>query len=108
MSNNIHDTKVDKIKEQVYNLINELNNNADTDTEILQEKYNYLYTTSKTLFNFIIKEHNKQGFDKTLFDRNINQMLSHITRIQKDEISQNNASENIGKLLAKQFIPQYK
>lgn len=35
-------------------------------------------------------------------------MLNHILKIQKDELSQDKASENIGKLLAKQFIPQYK
>ena len=108
MSQNINKTKVDTIKEQVYNLIADLKNTSSNDTEHLQDKYNHLYTTSKTLFNFIIKEHNKTNFNKELFDRNLNQMLSHISRIQKDEISQNDASENIGQLLAKQFIPQCK
>lgn len=106
MSNNIHDTKVDKIKTQVYGLLNDIQNGNDT--EQLEEKYNYLYSTSKTLFTFVSKEIKKPSFNKQQFDKNLDQMLNHILKIQKDELSQNKASENIGKLLAKQFIPQYK
>lgn len=106
MSNNIHDTKVDKIKQQVYALIEEYKTNKDE--EHLESKYSYLFSTSKTLFNFVIKESSKPSFNKTIFDRNLTEMLKHIVLIQKDEISQNTASENIGKLLANQFIPQYK
>jgi hypothetical protein len=106
MSNNIHDTKVDKIKTQVYGLLNDIQNGNDT--EQLEEKYNYLYSTSKTLFTFVSKEIKKPSFNKQQFDKNLDQMLNHILKIQKDELSQNEASENIGKLLAKQFIPQYK
>jgi uncharacterized protein YutD len=106
MSNNIHNTKVDKIKQQVYNLLEEYKTNKNT--EELESKYSYLYSTSKTLFNFVIKESSKSGFNKTLFDNNLTEMLKHIILIQKDEMSQNTASENIGKLLATQFIPQYK
>jgi hypothetical protein len=107
MSNNIHNTKVDTIKTQLYSLINDIKN-GEEDTEQLEIKYNYLYSTSKTLFNFVCKEVKKSVFDKKQFDTNIEQMLNHILKIQKSEISQNDASENIGKLLAKQFIPQYK
>jgi hypothetical protein len=106
MSNNIHDTKVDKIKTQVYGLITDIQ--AGNDIEELKNKYNYLYSTSKTLFTFVSNEIKKSFFNKQQFDRNLDQMLNHIMKIQKDELSQNEASENIGKLLAKQFIPQYK
>lgn len=106
MSNNIHDTKVDKIKKDVYDLIEEYKTNKNT--EQLEDKYSYLHSTSKTLFNFVIKESVKSNFNKNLFDRNLNEMLKHIVLIQKDEMTQNTASENIGKLLANQFIPQYK
>lgn len=106
MSNNIHDTKVDKIKMQVYGLVTDIQNGNDT--EQLKDKYNYLYSTSKTLFTFVSKEIQKPSFNKQQFDKNLEQMLNHILKIQKDELSQNEASENIGKLLAKQFIPQYK
>jgi hypothetical protein len=107
MSNNIHDTKVDKIKTQVYSLMNDIKN-GERDTELLQDKYHYLFNTSKTLFNLVLKEGKKDNFDKQQFDKNLEQMLKHILKIQNDELTQNEASENIGKLLAKQFIPQYK
>jgi membrane-bound lytic murein transglycosylase B len=107
MSNNIHDTKVDKIKTQVYSLMNDIKN-GERDSEILEDRYHYLFNTSKTLFNLVCKEAKKDNFDKQQFDKNLDQMLKHISRIQHDELTQNEASENIGKLLAKQFIPQYK
>ena len=105
MSNNIHDTKVEQIKQQVYDLIEDCQKDNQED---LESKYNYLYSTSKTLFNFVIKESRKSTFNKSVFDKNLKEMLKHIVLIQKEEISQNTASENIGKLLAKQYIPQYK
>jgi DNA topoisomerase VI subunit A len=107
MSNNIHDTKVDTIKTQVYNLMNDIKN-GETNTESLESTYSYLFTTSKTLFNLVCKEAKNPNFNKHQFDRNLEQMLHHILKIQQDELTQNEASENIGKLLAKQFIPQYK
>jgi len=107
MSNSIHNTKVEQIKTQVYNLINDIKH-GENNTETLQSKYNHLYSTSKTLFNFVHKEAQKSSFNQSQFDKNLDNMLRHITKIQKDEISQHEASENIGKMLAKQFIPQYK
>ena len=106
MSNNIHDTKVEKIKTQVYNLMEDIKN-GERDTELLEGKYSYLFNTSKTLFNLVSKEAKKDNFNKQQFDRNLEQMLKHIVKIQSDELTQNEASENIGKLLANQFIPQY-
>lgn len=107
MSNNIHDTKVDKIKSQVLDLITDIKN-GEKNQDTLETKYNYLYSTSKTLFSFVYKEVQKPNFNKQQFDRNLEHMLNHIVKIQKQELTQNEASENIGKLLAKQFIPQYK
>lgn len=106
MSNNINDTKVNKIREQVKNLLEDLNNGDNK--ELLEQKYEYLYSTSKTLFEFIIRETAKKNFNKSQFDTNLDFMLNHILKIQNKELSQNDASENVGKLVAKQFIPQYK
>jgi hypothetical protein len=114
MSNNIHDTKVEKIKKEVYNLLQDIQEefietNISTHLQDkLETKYHYLHSTSKTLFNFICKEAIKPTFNKSQFNINLDNMLKHIIKIQKEEISQNTASENIGKLLATQFIPQYK
>jgi len=108
MNSNIHNTNVDKIKLQVNNLINDINSHPNLSSEELENKYHYLFTTSKTLFNLIIAKTKKSNFDKQAFDKNLSYMLSNITKIQQNEITQDNASENVGKLLAKQYIPQYK
>jgi hypothetical protein len=111
MSKNIHDTKVENIKKEVYDLLQDIQGEEIISSHLqdkLETKYNYLHSTSKTLFNFICKEAIKPTFDKSQFNINLDNMLKHIIKIQKEEISQNTASENIGKLLATQFIPQYK
>jgi hypothetical protein len=102
----INNTNVDKIKRDVDNMLNDIYNGNTED--ILQEKYNYLFTTSRTLFKFIIRECNKNNFKKDQFDNNLKFMLNNILKIQKNELTQNDASENVGKLVAKQFIPQLK
>lgn len=101
-------TKVDTIKLEVQSLILDLENNNDYNTVLLQEKYNYLYITSKTLFNFIIKSSKNDKKDYEQFNLNLNKMLNYIINIQNNELTQNDASEHIGNLLANQFIPQLK
>lgn len=96
------DTNVDKIKTQVDLLIQDVING----TVIRQENYNYLYSTSKTLFDFIIREVKCRNFNKERFELNLNVMLNNILKIQKNELTQNDASEIVGELVAKQFIPQ--
>lgn len=74
------------------------------DKSLLIDKYNYLYTISKSLFDFIIR--NRNDFDQELFNYNLNKMLDCIINIQNLSLTQNDASEFIGDMLAKQFIPQ--
>jgi hypothetical protein len=101
------DTNVDKVKSEVYSLLNELQT-CTVEKEELEQKYNYLFNISKTLFNLVIQESKNPNFNKTSFDKNLSHMLDNILKIQQNQITQHNASEDIGKLLAKQFIPQYK
>lgn len=111
MSGNINDTNVDTITEQVDDLLHELNTHTDggpIDEARLQRKYKHLYKTSKTLFNFIIKNHNTDKFDKEYFDKTLNLMLGSIRSIQNKSSSVHNESVLIGKHLAHTFIPQYK
>lgn len=106
MSNNIHDTKINRIKFESENLIKDIQNNDNNiDLSELEKKYKYLFQTSKTLFNFIIKEHQKSSFNKENFNEKLNQMLFLIKKIQDDEISKYDASANIGEVLAKEYIP---
>jgi hypothetical protein len=114
MSGNIYDTNVTLIKTQISNLISDLNNYSKTSRNIsiyensLQNKYNYLFTTSKTLFNMIFNAFKNNKFDQEYFNVIINKMLNHITQIQNKEISQYDASVNIGTDLAHKYIPQLK
>ena len=104
MSNNINDTKINRIKLESENLIKDVENNY-IDLQELEIRYKYLFNTSKTLFNFIIKEHQKSSFNKEHFTEKLNQMLFLIKKIQDDEISKYDASANIGSVLAKEYIP---
>ncbi len=97
---NIHKTNVNKIKQEVHDLLNDIKTDPQED---YSRKYKHLYNTSKTLYNFIVKEHNTGKFNQTMLD----QMLNRILKIQTNEISQNEASEEIGMSLAKIYIPQY-
>ena len=101
------DTKVHDIQSQVQSLIFDLKDKK-INLVLLKEKYNYLYITSKTLFDFIVKNVNSKNFDRELFNLNLNKMLNYIVDIQNNNLTQNDASEHIGGLLAKQFIPQLK
>lgn len=108
MSNNIFDTNVDKIRTEVRSMIDNIGLSTNADVVYLSGKYPHLHETSKTLFNHIIKESQKQNFDKTTLFNKLEPMLKQISKIQKNELTQNDASENIGILLAKEYIPQYK
>lgn len=105
MSNNIHDTNIYVIKTQVDDMIKDILENNIKDKDILESKYDRLFNTSKTLFNRIYKDTTQNSFDKDSFYKNLNHMLKLIFKIQKSEISQHKASEEIGTSLAKQYIP---
>jgi hypothetical protein len=104
MSGNIHDTNINIIKKEVYDLIYDLENNND-----IIGKYNYLTSTSKTLYEYIIKNYNKQLNES--FINNLEMMLNGIEKIQKSrntEKEQHDQSVLIGEKLASQYIPQLK
>lgn len=113
MSGNIHDTDVNKLRNEIYDLLTELDT-INTVKDVLEKesyftnKYEYTIRTSKTLYDLIIKSYKNINFDKKQFLININMMLSSIENIQRDKISQHDASINVGETLATQFIPQLK
>jgi hypothetical protein len=110
MSGNINDTDVSQIRSEVYLLIEDLRNlNNDEDDEyILKKKYKYLVKSSNGLFKYIINEHKSCKFDKELFDRNLEMMLTKIQQIQNNKETQYDASVSVGTSLANQYIPQLK
>lgn len=112
MSGNIHDTNVSSIKTDVDKMINEIKSIIDRgespkDYEYtLAKKYKSLHNTSKTLFQFILKNYGTNRFNQQFFDKTLELMLSQITKIQNSNTNQYDASANVGKHLASTFIPQ--
>lgn len=106
---NIDDTNVEKIIKETREMIVEISTTvatAEKNEEYLQKKYNYLYRTSKTLFNMILKEVLSNNFNKEKFENKINTMLEYIIKIQQKDITTDKASEYIGKIIAKEYIPK--
>lgn len=112
MSENINDTDVFIIKKEAEEMIEEMTeemkSGKNTEEEILQEKYSNLFKTSKTLFNRIYKDSNLNEFDKVKFNFQLDKMLELVYKIQNSNITQESASEEIGTILAKEYIPQLK
>lgn len=114
MSGNIHDTDIHLIKKQVNELLTDIKNIKDKGESLddweshLENKYKKLYTTSKTLFTYIIKNYTNNDFNSEFFNKTLNLMLSKIASIQKNNMSQNDASIHVGTHLAETFIPQLK
>lgn len=108
--NNIHLTKVDDIRHNVSDFVRVMQDDMNNlhDINYYENMFPTLHKTSKTLFNFIFKECRKKNFDRNSFQNKLEQMLVLIEKIQKSEISQNNASEKVGEFLAKEYIPQLK
>jgi len=108
----IQNTKVPIIREQVVALQNDLKELLLHGEDISQwndnlaKKYKHLSKTSNTLFKFIVYESQKPNFDKAHFDATINMMLDSIEKIQKSEVSQYDASVNVGTHLASKFFPR--
>ena len=98
MSGNINDTKVEQIKLQINLFINDLDKTIESGESILdfeetyKDRYNYLFTTSKTLYTYIFKQYNTERFNKHIFQRNIDMMLSAIEKIQISSLTQHQAS----------------
>jgi hypothetical protein len=114
MSSTIQDIDIKKIHSSVNDFISELDNmviNGDDIIEyesIFKKKYKFLVSTSESLYKMIYDQYKMKKFDKAVFMKNLNMMLSALEDIQKMKLSQYDASCNVGEVLASQFIPQLK
>lgn len=118
MSLSIHNTNVTQIKKEIIELIEELHQNKyiyskkqhheDQDHPMftyLKNKYRTVSSTSNTLFMLILKEANQTHFQRESFDLKVNEILNLISKIQKSETTQDDASKQVGVMLANEFIP---
>ncbi len=114
MSGNINDTNVALIKKQVHEIQNEIkelsqNGECISDWEdALKRKYKALSKTSATLFKYILTNYNTPSFNEQFFNQTLELMLTKISSIQKSEMTQEDASVNVGVHLAKKYVPQLK
>lgn len=114
MSGNINDTNVKLLRDQVNALLEDLDDiiakgdNISNHEDTLKNKYKYIVKTSDNLWKLIISQYTNSTFDKTVFMKNLEMMLSAISDIQGLKITQHDASQNVGETLASQFIPQLK
>lgn len=106
MSSNIHDTDVEVVRRESEEMMNDLQNKVSVNE--CERKYSNLYKTSKTLFDMIVEKSSQRNFNKEEFKLHLSKMLSLISKIQNKQMSQNKASEEIGYVLAKKYIPQLK
>jgi hypothetical protein len=102
---NINDTNTGLIRQQAFDLLNFVRRDpiaaALTNTS---QKYSILYTTSRSLFNMILKEATTTAFNEIEFKLKLDSMLLFIEKIQKSQVSQYDASGEIGKMLAYEYI----
>jgi hypothetical protein len=114
MSGNINDTDVYKIRHLVNEFIQDLDNtikNGDDISnyeDVYKEKYQYIIKTSENLYKMIYNQYQLSNFNKEFFLRNLDIMLKSIEKIQSHQISQYDASKDIGEMLATHYIPQLK
>jgi hypothetical protein len=107
----IHKTNVNAIRQQSFDLISFLDSVKEVNVDILHEKFNVLFTTSPTLFNYILKNYSTTRNDKekeTLFKQNLDVLLSSIKDVQNGKMTQTQASGKVGVHLANTFIPNFK
>lgn len=105
----VHKTDVGMITSEINNLIVELrttDGSDEKDITYLQNKYNYLFSTSNTLFKLIIKESLSGNLDTTAFTFKLNKMLEYICKIQQNDLTLDEASKKIGVLVADEYIPK--
>lgn len=102
---NINDVNILNVQNDIYNMLNLLDSHSVIPEEnILKKRFDYLFKISPTLFNFILKNHNKQD-RKTLLS-NIDMMLALVVKVQKSQVSLYDASAIVGQKIGEQYIPQ--
>ena len=109
-SPNIHETDTEAILDGTNKLLEFLQKNkkvvSASDQVVLKEKFNEYFKSCPSVFDMAIKHYNSPNFDKTQFMQIISNMLTYIKKIQMKELTQNEASEKIGTILANKYFPK--
>lgn len=102
----ILDTNIYEIQKNIHDMLELLDKKTLKSETALKKHFSHLSNTSPTLFNFILKNHDKQ--DRKILLSNINMMLSLVLKVQHSEVSLYDASAIVGQKIGEQYIPQLK
>ena len=107
---------MENIKFQVSQLINDLLESkkdmnyatslSKESINMLQIRYDELYNLSPSLFKLIITQCELNTFDKVSFYNKFTPLIEYAVKVKNNEILQESASEKVGILLGKEFIPE--
>ena len=97
------------LKSNIDNMLLELQEYIQTDiTEsqifILKQKYEYILSSSPTLFTLLINNYKNLEYLK----KNISVILFNLEEIQNKHLSEYNASVNVGTHFANEYFPKNK
>lgn len=94
----IEDTNVERLFVEIDSLRKKVIEETSVDEEELQKEFEYLYSKYPVLFSKICSDKSEECYTKIV------QMLNFVFQIQKGNISQHKASEEIGTELAEEYI----
>ena len=94
---NIHDTDCQKVLDEINALREKVKNNSHTEDE-LKIEHSYLFENFEILFGKICKDPSDVSYNRII------SMINYVYHIQKGDISQHKASEEIGTELAVEYI----
>jgi hypothetical protein len=106
MSKNI-DIKL--LEKQIRDIVHDLNENktngsqiTESEKFILKQTYSYLHECSSTLFDMILNNFKNKEF----LEKHIRVILENLYKLQTQELSQYNASANVGTHFANEYFPK--
>lgn len=109
----IDEINIHKIKEQALNMLEDYDILSENE---LQNKYNYLYITTKNLFDMIIRDKNDEKdkkirnnkiyiFNKDDFKTNLDFILNQISNIKTTKVFNDNIVKTVGDNFSTKYIP---
>lgn len=106
MSRNID---INLLEKQIRNIVDELTENKLNDSPItesekfiLKQTYSYLYESSSTLFDMILANFKNKEF----LEKHLRIILENLYKLQNNQLSQYDASANVGTHFANEFFPK--
>lgn len=92
---------LNKIKDEAYAVLKD----KVLSEQELQDKYVYLYSSSKTLFKMIIRDKKSGEFKKRDFDKHLENTLNLISNMRLKNISKEDGTKSILEKMNTAYIP---